>query len=207
MQRWKIAGKFVAVLLCRRWKSAWRRERTRRHAVVSVTHSHTHMSHHPIHFFDTKRREYGCNMADESFKVRVEERLKIKIGKYGCGDLFVSVRFWDYCGAFVSDITSRGAMTFWGSVSGRRRWCDFCDFSGCGWVVFSVFLCVAGEAKNLQARSHGSPIHRDVYCTLSLDQEEIFRTSTIEKTLRWVSERSLFGLSVSSRLFRFSCTD
>lgn len=48
----------------------------RRHVAVSE-----HMSHHPIHFFDTKR-EYGFNMADENFKVRVEERLKIKIGTY-----------------------------------------------------------------------------------------------------------------------------
>ncbi|KAI4464411.1 ras gtpase-activating protein [Holotrichia oblita] len=39
-----------------------------------------------------------------------------------------------------------------------------------------------GEAKNLQCRNHVS-LQRDVYCTLSLDQEEIFRTSTIEKTL------------------------
>lgn len=52
-----------------------------------------------------------------------------------------------------------------------------------GGTVFHLFV---GEAKNLQARSHGSSInnYRDVYCTLSLDQEEIFRTSTIEKTLR-----------------------
>ncbi|TGZ42723.1 Uncharacterized protein DBV15_09497, partial [Temnothorax longispinosus] len=40
-----------------------------------------------------------------------------------------------------------------------------------------------GEAKNLQSRSHGSPGTRDVYCTLSLDQEEIFRTTTMERTL------------------------
>ncbi|KAG5900731.1 hypothetical protein JTB14_038249 [Gonioctena quinquepunctata] len=58
-------------------------------------------------------------MADEHFKVRLEERLKIKIG----------------------------------------------------------------EAKNLQARVHGSSTQRDVYCTLSLDQEEIFRTSTVHQTL------------------------
>ncbi|XP_021930009.1 GTPase-activating protein isoform X2 [Zootermopsis nevadensis] len=44
-------------------------------------------------------------------------------------------------------------------------------------------LCLAGEAKNLQCRSHGSVNQRDVYCTLSLDQEEIFRTTTIERTL------------------------
>jgi len=42
----------------------------------------------------------------------------------------------------------------------------------------------AGEAKNLQCRSHGSINQRDVYCTLSLDQEEIFRTTTIERTLK-----------------------
>ncbi|XP_026276924.1 GTPase-activating protein [Frankliniella occidentalis] len=40
-----------------------------------------------------------------------------------------------------------------------------------------------GEAKNLPSRSHGSINQRDVYCALSLDQEEIFRTETIEKTL------------------------
>ncbi|XP_014254898.1 GTPase-activating protein [Cimex lectularius] len=40
-----------------------------------------------------------------------------------------------------------------------------------------------GEAKNLPARSHGSGVERDVYCALSLDQEEIFRTSTIDRTL------------------------
>ncbi|XP_076662029.1 ras GTPase activating protein 1 [Halictus rubicundus] len=40
-----------------------------------------------------------------------------------------------------------------------------------------------GEVKNLQSRSHGSPGARDVYCALSLDQEEIFRTTTMERTL------------------------
>ncbi|GAB1866707.1 Ras GTPase-activating protein 3 [Camponotus japonicus] len=40
-----------------------------------------------------------------------------------------------------------------------------------------------GEVKNLQSRSHGSPSTRDVYCVLSLDQEEIFRTTTMERTL------------------------
>lgn len=62
---------------------------------------------------------YGFNMAHDTRKVRVEERLKIKIG----------------------------------------------------------------EAKNLPGRSHGAPCHRDIYCVLSLDQEEIFRTSTMERTL------------------------
>ncbi|KAJ2943831.1 hypothetical protein O0L34_g8159 [Tuta absoluta] len=40
-----------------------------------------------------------------------------------------------------------------------------------------------GEAKNLPGRSHGAACHRDIYCVLSLDQEEIFRTSTMERTL------------------------
>ncbi|XP_023955040.2 GTPase-activating protein [Bicyclus anynana] len=62
---------------------------------------------------------YGFNMADETRKVRVEERLKIKIG----------------------------------------------------------------EAKNLPARNNGAACYRDIYCVLSLDQEEIFRTSTMERTL------------------------
>ncbi|XP_063224525.1 GTPase-activating protein isoform X2 [Bacillus rossius redtenbacheri] len=61
----------------------------------------------------------GGNMAADKFKVRVEERLKIKIG----------------------------------------------------------------EAKNLHCRNHGSMGQRDVYCKLSLDQEEIFRTTTKERTL------------------------
>jgi Ras GTPase-activating protein 3 len=48
-------------------------------------------------------------------------------------------------------------------------------------IIYMLFL---GEAKNLPPRSHG-PVGgaRDVFCTLSLDQEEIYRTSTIEKTL------------------------
>jgi hypothetical protein len=46
-----------------------------------------------------------------------------------------------------------------------------------------LFPMFAGEAKNLVARSHGSVAQRDVYCALSLDQEEIFRTSTVERTL------------------------
>ncbi|KAK0163577.1 hypothetical protein PV327_007245 [Microctonus hyperodae] len=40
-----------------------------------------------------------------------------------------------------------------------------------------------GEVKNLLSRGHGSPGTRDVYCALSLDQEEIFRTTTMERTL------------------------
>ncbi|KAK7074041.1 Ras GTPase-activating protein 2, partial [Halocaridina rubra] len=38
-----------------------------------------------------------------------------------------------------------------------------------------------GEAKNL-VRSHGNAGPRDVYCTVSLDQEEIFRSAPAEKT-------------------------
>ncbi|XP_076324163.1 ras GTPase activating protein 1 [Tachypleus tridentatus] len=40
-----------------------------------------------------------------------------------------------------------------------------------------------GQAKNLPPRSHGSVGWRDIYCRISLDQEEIFRTATVEKTL------------------------
>ncbi|XP_066251127.1 GTPase-activating protein [Euwallacea similis] len=40
-----------------------------------------------------------------------------------------------------------------------------------------------GEAKNLPTRNHGSSNQRDVYCSLSLDQEEIFRTPTVYQTL------------------------
>lgn len=45
----------------------------------------------------------------------------------------------------------------------------------------------AGEAKNLQGRNNctngSSAAYRDVYCTVALDQEEITRTPTIERTL------------------------
>ncbi|KAJ8916711.1 hypothetical protein NQ315_013915 [Exocentrus adspersus] len=50
-----------------------------------------------------------------------------------------------------------------------------------------------GEAKNLQARTHGSSTQRDVYCTLSLDQEEIFRTSTVYQTLRHLKQDKVLG--------------
>ncbi|XP_077293823.1 ras GTPase activating protein 1 [Arctopsyche grandis] len=43
-------------------------------------------------------------------------------------------------------------------------------------------LIKIGEAKNLPPRSHGTGI-RDTYCCISLDQEEIYRTSTVERTL------------------------
>lgn len=49
------------------------------------------------------------------------------------------------------------------------------------WLLF-----ISGEAKNLPARNNGAACHRDIYCVLSLDQEEIFRTSTMERTLKWV---------------------
>ncbi|XP_068236209.1 ras GTPase-activating protein 3 [Palaemon carinicauda] len=39
-----------------------------------------------------------------------------------------------------------------------------------------------GEAKNLYVRNHGNASPRDVYCTVSLDQEEIFRSAPVEKT-------------------------
>lgn len=47
-----------------------------------------------------------------------------------------------------------------------------------------ILYVFVGEAKNLPARSHGAACHRDIYCVLSLDQEEIFRTSTMERTLK-----------------------
>ncbi|EEB14485.1 Ras GTPase-activating protein, putative [Pediculus humanus corporis] len=41
-----------------------------------------------------------------------------------------------------------------------------------------------GEAKNLPSRHQGGPGgYRDVFCALTLDQEEIFRTTTVERTL------------------------
>lgn len=40
-----------------------------------------------------------------------------------------------------------------------------------------------GEAKNLPARNQSGPGHRDIFCALTLDQEEIYRTATVERTL------------------------
>ncbi|KAI5714199.1 hypothetical protein M8J76_012741 [Diaphorina citri] len=40
-----------------------------------------------------------------------------------------------------------------------------------------------GEAKNLPSRTQGSSTPRDVYCTVTLDQEPIYKTCTIERTL------------------------
>lgn len=47
-----------------------------------------------------------------------------------------------------------------------------------------IVVRIVGEAKNLPCRTHGSNTQRDVYCTLSLDQEEIFRTAIALQTLR-----------------------
>lgn len=48
------------------------------------------------------------------------------------------------------------------------------------------FYFRTGEAKNLQGRNNtngSAAVGRDVYCTVALDQEEISRTPTIERTL------------------------
>lgn len=53
-------------------------------------------------------------------------------------------------------------------------------------LISNMFLFSPGEAKNLPGRNNGAACTRDIYCVLSLDQEEIFRTSTIERTLKYV---------------------
>ncbi|XKL66483.1 hypothetical protein PGB90_009903 [Kerria lacca] len=55
-----------------------------------------------------------------------------------------------------------------------------------------------GEAKNVVSRAHGSNTQRDIYCALSLDQEEIFRTSTIEKSLRILENQDVSVISKQS---------
>lgn len=48
-----------------------------------------------------------------------------------------------------------------------------------------IYSIISGEAKNLPGRNPGAPGgHRDVFCALTLDQEEIFRTTTVERTLK-----------------------
>lgn len=48
-------------------------------------------------------------------------------------------------------------------------------------IITALFLC-AGEAKNLPPYP-GPNRMRDCYCTVNLDQEEVFRTKIIEKSL------------------------
>lgn len=57
-------------------------------------------------------------------------------------------------------------------------------FSSCVFLFACIFFSV-GQAKNLTSRTNscGTVGIRDVYCTIALDQEEICRTPTIEKTL------------------------
>ncbi|XP_065348257.1 GTPase-activating protein [Cloeon dipterum] len=55
-----------------------------------------------------------------------------------------------------------------------------------------------GEAKNLPRRSHGSDAN--IFCTVSLDQEEIYRTSIISDLSPYIGEEYEFEVP---RLFRF----
>lgn len=84
-------------------------------------------------------------------------------------------------------------------VTKIRHWVALWVWKRLGSVTFSdiyfvffetnVNLSIAGEAKNLVLRNHGSGGQRDVYCTISLDQEEIFRSATAEKTHECVTLR------------------
>lgn len=80
------------------------------------------------------------------------------------------------------------------------------DHSGINKIVLllkslCVCLCVsaAGEAKNL-GPVWGPNRQKDLctFCTISLDQEEVFRTKVYDKSLRWVvvasSEQTFSGL-------------
>ena len=78
----------------------------------------------------------GVNLCD----VRIEETLKIRIGRF----------------KILRELLSRIALHY------------LCDFSG--------------EAKNLPARKEPR-YSRNCYCVVTLDQEEVFRTSTVEKSL------------------------
>lgn len=49
---------------------------------------------------------------------------------------------------------------------------------------YSYFICYIGECKRLLGPGKNGTGSRDVYVTINLDREEIFRTSVIEKTLK-----------------------
>lgn len=49
-----------------------------------------------------------------------------------------------------------------------------------GQCIVIIYMYYIGDAKNL-GKGHSSL--RDGHCTITLDQEEIFRTATIEKAI------------------------
>ena len=49
-------------------------------------------------------------------------------------------------------------------------------------MFWLIIFAALGEVKCLVAQPSGRP--RDVYVSVTLDQEEIYRTSTMEKTLK-----------------------
>lgn len=53
----------------------------------------------------------------------------------------------------------------------------FCKFSPCS--IYSSFFFFTDDAKHLVPNKM-----RDFFCTINLDQEEVFRTQVVEKSLR-----------------------
>ena len=64
-------------------------------------------------------------------------------------------------------------------------------------ICFYFVLKISGEAKNL-------PSSKDCYCTVHLDQEEVYRTGVQEKTQWWVHVYGLLkSLLVLVRVLKF----
>ena len=54
----------------------------------------------------------------------------------------------------------------------------------CCCVAVCFILIITGEVKNLPPTHDLRRSGRDVYVVAALDQEEIFRTATVERTLK-----------------------
>lgn len=121
-------------------------------------------------------------MAEGKPNFRVVERLKIKIGEWYniiTLRLFFRVVYLTCRGAIFSgtcvDGPPRPLVVYmqthqWRPVNPRTIFMNDLD----------VFVLCLGDAKNL-GKGHSSL--RDGHCTITLDQEEIFRTATIEKAI------------------------
>lgn len=66
-----------------------------------------------------------------------------------------------------------------------KGWKRVCDVAGNKHFYAAADVCrfyFLGEAKNLPSYPGPSKM-RDCYCTVNLDQEEVFRTKIVEKSL------------------------
>lgn len=66
------------------------------------------------------------------------------------------------------------------------------EATGDHFTLISIFVLI-GEAKNLLPYL-GPNKMRDCFCTINLDQEEVYRTQVVEKSLRFVKNLTSYDL-------------